>query len=259
MKGNQGLSLSERSLADFQLPLRPGHRVHGTEIYLRTNYFRMAVDKKKLFKYSFTLTTKYKAQSKDTNKKAPAIPPGRSRKLRQALTLLFEHPDFQREGLMVATDYASTIITSKQLPGVGTGTKEYEVVYREVEDQEPASNPLICTFKLSFGGFVPTEELLRYLASTPVDASDFTGKDDAIQALNIIVARRPNLNPRIFQSGNNKFFEYPTTLASTTTLGMVSLPFVAIIRAYVHRLYEPCSMSTLRLRPFTKLSMCLIS
>ena len=207
-------------MADFQLPLRPGHGVEGTEIYLRTNYFKMTVDdKKELFKYSFTLTAKYKASPTGTNKKAPATPPGRSRKLRQALTLLFEHPDFQMEGLRVATDYASTIITSKQLSSAGNGTKEYEVVYREVEDQEPASNPLICTFKLSFGGLVPTDELLRYLASAPADSSDFTGKDDAIQALNIIVARTPNLNPGVFQSGTNKFFDYPTDPDKYNELG----------------------------------------
>ena len=176
-------------------------------------------DEKKLFKYSFTLTAKYNGPLKDTNKKAPAIPPGRSRKLRQALTLLFEHPDFRMEDLGVATDYASTIITSKQLPTAGNGTKEYEVVYREVEDQEPASIPLICTFKLSSGVLVPTEELLRYLASTPADASDFTGKDDAIQALNIVVARTPNLNPGVFQSGTNKFFDYPTDPGKYNELG----------------------------------------
>ena len=212
--------MSELSLADFQLPLRPGHGIKGTEIYLRTNYFRMTVDDEKtLFKYSFTLTAKYKASPKDTKKKAPAIPPGRSRKLRQALTLLFEHPDFRMEGLGVATDYASTIITSKQLPTAGNETKEYEVVYREVEDQEPASNPLIYTFKFSFGGLVPTDELLRYLGSTPADSSDFTGKDDTIQALNIIVARTPNLNPGVFQSGTNKFFDYPTDPGEYNELG----------------------------------------
>lgn len=36
-------------------------------------------DEKKLFKYSFTPVVKYKASPKDTKKKAPAIPPGRSR------------------------------------------------------------------------------------------------------------------------------------------------------------------------------------
>ena len=211
--------MSELSLADFQLPLRPGHGVEGTAIYLRTNYFKITVDdRKKLFKYSFTLTAKFKAPPEDTNKRAPAIPPARSRKLRQALTLLFDHSDF-RIGLGAATDYASTIITSEQLPTTGSETKKYEVVYREVEDQEPVSNPLIYTFKLSSGGLVPAAELLRYLASTPTDASDFTGKDDAIQALNIIVARTPNLNPGVFQSGTNKFFDYPTDPSKYNELG----------------------------------------
>ena len=239
VKGTQGPSLSTLSLADFQLPLRPGHGIKGTEIYLRTNYFRMtADDEKKLFKYIFALTAKYEGPPKDTNKKVLAIPPGRSRDLRQALTLLFEQPDFQREGLMVATDFASTIITSKQLPTAGNGMKDYKVVYREVEDQENASNPLICTLKLSYGGLVPTTELLAYLASTPINPSNFTGKDDAIQTLNIIVARTPNLHPGVFQSGTNKFIDYPTDPGKYNELGNG----LTAVRGY----YSSVRTSTLR-------------
>ena len=119
----------------------------------------------------------------------------------------------------VATDYGSNIITSKGLPLNEDGTKDYMVIYHEIEDAEPASNPIIYTFKLSYGGLVPTVDLLRYLASSPSDPSDFTGKDDAIQALNIIVARTPNFNPGVFQSGRNKFFHYPTDPSTYDSLG----------------------------------------
>lgn len=214
MNENKGLSLSTLSLADFQLPLRPGHGVKGPVVHLRTNYFKMTINAgKKLFKYTLTMKAGYKEPKKDkeTGKViTPPVPPERSRKRRQALALLFEHQDFRIIGHGVATDYGSIIITSKELPLDDKGTKEYIVVYREVEDLEPASNPIIYTFKFSYGGLVPTTELLRYLASTSTDPSDFTGKDDAIQALNIIVARTPNFNPGVFQSGNNKFFHYPT-------------------------------------------------
>ena len=177
---------------------------------------------KKLFKYTLTMTAKHKEAKKDPktgNVKAPPVPPERSRKRRQALALLFQHPAFRGIGHGVATDYGSIIITAKELPLDKDRTKEYVVVYREVEDREPASNPIIYTFKLSYGGLVPTTELLRYLASNPTDPSDFMGKDDAIQALNIIVARAPNVNSAVFQSGKNKFFHYPTNTATYVDLG----------------------------------------
>ena len=223
MKQNKDLSMSTLSLADFQLPLRPDYGTQGTVVHLRTNYFKLTIDAgKKLFKYAFTLTARYKEPRKDTSTvkaKQPAVPPERSRKRRQALALLFEHPDFRTIGHGVATDYGSIIITSKGLPLDENGTKDYLVIYREIEDREPASNPIIYTFKLSYAGLVPTTELLRYLASTPSDPSDFTGKEDAIQALNIIVARTPNFNPGVFQSGKNKFFHYPTHPNTYDNLG----------------------------------------
>ena len=218
MKENKGLSLSTLSLAAFQLPLRPGHGVKGKVVHLRTNYFKMTINAgKKLFKYNLTLTAKRKEPVK--NSKPPAIPLERSRKRRQALALLFQEPDFRSMDHGVATDYGSIIITSKELPLDGEETKEYAIVYREVEDREPASNPIIYTFKLTYGGLIPTTELLRYLASTTTDPSDFRGKDDAIQALNIIVARTPNFNPGVFQSGTNKFFHYPTDPNTYDNLG----------------------------------------
>ena len=177
---------------------------------------------KKLFKYTLTLTARYKESRKDTSTvkaKQPAVPPERSRKRRQALALLFEHSDFRTIGHGVATDYGSIIITSKGLPLDENGTKDYIVIYHEIEDREPSSNPIIYTFKLAYAGLVPTTELLRYLASTPSDPSDFTGKEDAIQALNIIVARTPNFNPGVFQSGKNKFFHYPTDPNTYDNLG----------------------------------------
>ena len=177
---------------------------------------------KKLFKYTLTLTARYKESRKDTSTvkaKQPGVPPERSRKRRQALALLFEHPDFRTIGHGVATDYGSIIITSKGLPLDENGTKDYIVIYREIEDREPASNPIIYTFKLSYAGLVPTTELLRYLASNPSDPSDFVGKEDAIQALNIIIARTPNFNPGVFQSGKNKFFHYPANPNTYDNLG----------------------------------------
>ena len=188
-------------------------------IYLRTNYMKMTINTaQKLFKYAISLTAKYKDEETKGGQK-PVVPPNRSRKRRRALALLFQHSEFQKIGHGVATDYAQTMITSKELPLSEDGTKDYIVVYYEEEEQEPASNPIIYTFKLSYAGLVPTFELLRYLASTTTDPSDFTVKDDAIQALNIIVSHTPNITPGVFQSGGNKFFRYPTDRDAYDQLG----------------------------------------
>ena len=109
----------------------------------------------------------------------------------------------------LATDYANIILTSKPLNLGPNGIKIFELVYRDVEDLIARSNATKYTFTISSAGSVPTQELLRYLASTTTDPSDFAGKADAVQALNIIVARTPNFNADVFQSGQNKFYRYP--------------------------------------------------
>ena len=193
----------------------------------------------KLFKYAIiSLTAKYKDE-KTGGERKPVVPPDRSRKRRRALTLLFQHSDFQKIGHGVATDYAKMIITSKELPLDEDGTKEYIIIYFEEEEQEPASNPIIYTFKLSYVGMVLTSELLRYLASTTTDPSDFTIKDDAIQALNIIVSHTPNITPGVFQSGGNKFFRYPTDRDAYDQLG----GGLIAVRGY----YSSVRTSTLRI------------
>lgn len=109
----KGLSLSSLSLGDSQLPLRPGYGTEGRIIYLRTNYFNMAIDTaKKLFKY--TVAIKAEAPQRKKNQqasdpktyKAEESKPGRKR--RQAYSILFEDPAFQAIKPGFATDYGGT-------------------------------------------------------------------------------------------------------------------------------------------------------
>lgn len=112
-----------------------------------------------------------------------------------------------------------TIITSKEIKLDSEGVKVFQFMYRDAEDKTPSPYASRYTFTVTPNGTVPTTELLRYLASTAIDPSDFTAKNDAVQALNIIVARTPNLNPEIYQSGQNKFFKYPSNTAAYIDLG----------------------------------------
>lgn len=222
------LNLSTLSLAEYQLPLRPGYGDSGTKIHLRTNYFNLTIDaNKKIFKYTFTVQAERQKRDPETGKKRdpPKLPTARSRKMRQALALLFESQDFQNFNPGVATDYGTIIITSKSLNVGKEGVRKYEVVYQEPEDIQFHENPLVYTFTVSSAGIIPTPELLRYLASSTTDPSDWAGKKDAVQALNIIIARTPNFNNKVWQSGDNKFFEYPASSSAYSDLsgGLIAM------------------------------------
>ena len=204
---NKGLSLDTLSLADFKLPLRPGYGTNGRVIYLRTNYFDMAIDpNKSIYKYTVTIKAERKKRKGDGVEQEE---PKAGRKQRQAFTILFEEPEFRKLHPGLATDYANTILTSTPVKLGPTKSKVFSFVYRDVEDRVARPNATRYSFTITEAGTVPTQELLRYLASTTTDPSDFAGRADAVQALNIIVARTPNLDPQVFQSGQNKFYRYP--------------------------------------------------
>ena len=204
----KGLSLDTLSLADFTLPLRPGYGTNGTEIHLRTNYFVMTIDPNKLiYKYTVTIKAERKKRNDDGMEQEE---PKEGRKQRQAFAILFEEPEFRNMHPGLATDYANTILTSTPLKLGPKKSKVFNFVYRDVEDRVARPNATRYSFTITDAGTVPTQDLLRYLASTATDPSDFTGRADAVQALNIIVARTPNFEPQVFQSGQNKFYRYPT-------------------------------------------------
>lgn len=208
MASNKGLSLDALSLADFKLPLRPDYGTIGKVIHLRTNYFAMVIDpKKSIYKYTVTIKAERKKRKGDGMEQEEPKP---GRKQRQAFTILFEEPEFRILHPGLATDYANTILTSTPVKLGPTKSKVFNIVYRDVEDRVARPNATRYSFTITEAGTVPTQELLRYLASTTTDPGDFAGKADAVQALNIIVARTPNLDPQVFQSGQNKFYRYPT-------------------------------------------------
>ena len=205
---NKELSLDALSLKDLPpLPLRPGYGTDGRVIHLRTNYFAMQIDPNKLiYKYTVDIKAERKKRSGDGMEQEE---PKAGRKQRQAFAILFEEPEFRNLHPGLATDYANTILTSTPLKLGPTKSRVFNIVYRDVEDRIAPPNATRYSFTITEAGTVPTQELLRYLASTTTDPSDFAGKADAVQALNIIVARTPNFEPQVFQSGQNKFYRYP--------------------------------------------------
>lgn len=209
VKANRGLSLESLNISGFRLPLRPAFGVAGRNFVLKTNYFKMDIDiAKTIFRYEVDVISDRKKRPASQGQDGEQVISG-GRTTRVAFGLLFETPDFKSLGHGIATDYSKTILTSTKLNLGVSGSKSYRVQYREAEEITPRRIPIIYTFTLSLVGAVPTAELARYLESTTSDPNDCSGRDEAIQALNIIVAKTPNSNPLVFQAGQNKFFHYP--------------------------------------------------
>ncbi len=211
MKEDQNVRLTKENLAEdlakhLELPLRPGYG-GGKQFGLRTNYFDVNLKFiQELFKYDF--------QIEPISESARAIQ--NRRKRRQFFKILFEKvPDFQRRGAGVATDYANTLITRGRLFDGKPSEKHYEQVYYGEYDQTHGGNDQLRPKEQKFRvtvksqGTISISEIIRYIGSEPTDVSDFSPRQDAIQALNIIMAGSPNKDSAMFQSSQNKFYQYP--------------------------------------------------
>lgn len=133
---HQELSLSNLSIGDSQLPLRPGYGVEGDVIYLRTNYFNMAIDTaKKLFRYTVVIKSErperkqnqkpeepktYKTETQKVGDDKEREEKNPSRKRRQAYRVLFEDPVFQAIKPGYATDYGGMVSQGLFLQSVVT-------------------------------------------------------------------------------------------------------------------------------------------
>lgn len=241
---SKDLALTALNLSNANLPLRPGYGIAGRPIILKTNYFNIEIDvSKKLYRYNVEVVTNRKprktASAAGSRSGEPTLEVPGPRVRRTAFALLFETAEFQALGAGLATDYVANVITSKTLDLGAGGKKAFRIEYREAEVKRPLYQPAIFTFTLSWAGIVPATELLQYLASTTASPYDCPEKkDDAIQALNIIVAKTPNLDVNVFQAGRNKFFQYPTNTADYIDLsgGLIA------VRGY----YSSVRTSTMR-------------
>ena len=190
----------------LDLPLRTGYG-EGEQFSLRTNYFKVTIDANlELFRYDVNIGP--------LSTSTPAL--DNRKKRRQFFNVLFEEvPDFQTRAAAVATDYANTLITCKRLFHENLLQKEYRQVYRgEYESAQGNNGPRgnneqVYRVTVRFQGTVPISEIVRHVESQPADISDFTARQDAIQALNIIMDGTPNKDTAVFQSGQNKFYRFP--------------------------------------------------
>lgn len=138
------LSMEKLSVEDRLLPLRPSYGSKGVRFLLRTNYFHVTLDiNKSLLRYDV--------------KVRPDMPKGRKR--RQLFNMLFEEfSDFMALGGGKATDYASTLITSRPLFGTSE-SKVYTVKFHD-ENDTPRPGETDTKVTITKIGVVNSSELL---------------------------------------------------------------------------------------------------
>lgn len=194
--------MEDHSLRDqIHFPRRPGHGSVGEQIVVRANYFKISPKANlTLYKYAVSI-----------------VPDERqSRRCRRLIELLIEtEPSLQAMGgENIATDWRSTIITTKPLSLGEDNRKTGHISYYEAEegprekqpDQPPPLPRNYPQFTLSPSGTVSVQQLMDYLLGRN-NQTRCNNKEDIIQALNIVMSRWPSVTPGIagLKSGN-KFF-----------------------------------------------------
>lgn len=114
-------SFRSLSLADNDLPIRPGFGREGKQIKLRANFFPVKVPKGPLHEYDIAITPKAKELPK--------------RIKRRLFQLAEKTPDWTAKGLKgsVAHDHSAKLISAKVLPQ----PLSIEIAYYDEDEQPP--------------------------------------------------------------------------------------------------------------------------
>ncbi|KAI9850709.1 MAG: hypothetical protein M1838_005200 [Thelocarpon superellum] len=184
---NQKTSLSSLSIKD-DFPRRPSYGKLGQAVLLRANYFEVVPTRDLvLYRYSAQIT-----------------PAATGKKLRRIFALLFEHPEFAPINDHVATDNAATIVSRSRLE---KNRLKLELPYRFEDELTPRDNAIRYRVLIQETGVFTIADLLTYLKSTNASAS-YQGREQAIQALNLVLGRYPSTSPDVACVGRNRFFPF---------------------------------------------------
>lgn len=227
----KGLSMDKLSLTNeaILLPPRPGYATQGTPTILRTNYFHFqSTAKIPLYRYNVEIVPDEKQK----------------RKRRRIFQLLWDTPHFSAIRDLVTSDGASTIISASRV-GLPDDRGRVSVTYYDSDQAGPGpnasvyvviiqktrtitgENPISLCFPDSCRGYVTeyqsnlVDDLLSYLCNTE-PAAVLDSKEEIVQALNIVMAKRVNEDAGIVAHGQNKYFVLENNPASLTG-GLVAL------------------------------------
>ena len=197
---NLSLPLSDLSLSESQLPLRPGYGTKGEQIVLRTNYFHIIPEPELLFyRYNVEINPKLIG----------------ARKRKRAFRLLLDKAPFlDVVRPAVATDYRTMLVTTKQLDLGPDNRTTTSLAYYDVEEGVPdTATALSYAFSISSSNTFKTQELLDYL-SYAEEFTKYAEKESVLQALNIVMADRPSRDLDVAVAPRaNRFFPTNAFLA----------------------------------------------
>ncbi|KAI9821501.1 MAG: hypothetical protein M1832_003349 [Thelocarpon impressellum] len=201
-------ALPRKTLSNTNLPPRPGYGVRGTAIVLRTNYFHLLPDPKQtLYRYQVAIEPEEKVV----------------RKRRRILALLIQDAPFATPLGAVATDYASTLVSSIKLDLGPDERTVASIVYRDEGESEPRPGAKVYTIKVQYSRAMPLSELLSYVSSADTGLPD-DGKEELVQALNIVMSKTPNTTPGTVVVARNKHFPAgPSAVAFDLRGGLIAL------------------------------------
>ena len=200
----------------------------GAKIVLRVNWFHLLPKlTQALYRYSI-----------DIQPEEPI-----KRKQRRIFALLLEDPTFASVRDSVATDYRSNLVSAKDI-GLGPeGRKVVNITYCE-SDGDILPNARTYSIQIQKSRTITLSELMDYLSSTSADAH-YEGHDEAVQALNIVMARKPSMTPDVVAVGQNKWFQVGAqAVASNLGGGLIAL------KGYY------ASVRTATLRAMVNLNVC---
>jgi len=230
VESNKGLSLQKLSLSsEGSLPKRPGYGTMGAKIVLRVNWFHVLPrPTQALYRYSIDI------QPEETIK----------RKQRQIFALLLEDPTFASVRDSVATDYRSNLVSAKDISLGPDGRKVVQITYRE-SDGEVLPNAKTYNIKIQKSRTITLSELMDYLSSTSADAH-YEGHDEAVQALNIVMARKASMTANVVAVGQNKFYNVgPQAVFSNLGGGLIALKgYYASVRTATLRMMVNLNVCT---------------
>ena len=194
-------SIKKSKSTETRFPERPGFGTQGKEIILWTNYFELTgYGDLVLYRYSI-------APAPDRNGKKPS-----GKKLKRIIQILLEE-DLDPHGLDTVTDFKSNILSKQALEL----RDDYEVAYRNEEEEDIPPNPTIYQVKLHQTAVLSASELLDYATSIQSTAL-FGSKEELIQALNIVIGHYPKAASSIANIGANKHYSIANT-SDTLSLG----------------------------------------
>jgi hypothetical protein len=177
------------------MPRRPGYGTVGKPSWVRANFFPVDLPKDAVFMYDVKIDPEVK------NK----------RKRRRLYDILENHDDFRSLALHTATDYGKIMVSTKCLnpkaPPTRDGEKEDRVeitiIYTDTDDSPtPAEGKGVHKFIISRTALIQPSDFEDYVMGKNPNYSPA----QAIQAMNIILAKFPSKSISMVPVGRNKFF-----------------------------------------------------